>query len=260
MNATSTLLLRHGRRITAAIVLIIIAVAIAAPTASARVYAVCVGIDRYAKRGVPPLHYATSDARSMAKFLSDNSSGNVTMVLGKNATRTTILRTIESVFGKAKADDTVIFYFSGHGLEGAMCTYDSHSPSTLLTYRDLGKAMKRTRARTKLIIADTCHSGSGRIAKRSDARPQDIDGNNIVLFLASRSKETANESLGMRGGLFTLSMLQGFRGAADKNGDRAITAREIFDYVSNRVVRLSRGRQHPVMWGKFSPNLVMISY
>jgi len=259
MNFLNTLL-RHVRRLTIAIVLSLTVFAIASPSASARVYAVCVGIDRYALRGVPPLHYATSDARSVAKFLSDNSAGNVTMVLGKNATRATILRTVQSVFRKAKADDTVIFYFSGHGLEGAMCTYDSHSPSTLLTYRDLGTVMKRTRARTKLIIADTCHSGSGRIAKRSNARPQDLDGTNIVLFLASRSKETANESLGLRGGLFTVSMLQGFRGAADKNGDRAITAREIFDYVSNRVVRLSRGRQHPVMWGKFNPNLVMLSY
>lgn len=260
MKYLYSLLIPYCRRVAAVVVMAVIAMAVSVPGVSARVYAVCVGIDRYAMRGVPPLHYATTDARSMATFLSERSSGNVSMVLGKNATRKTILRTVESVFSKARPDDTVIFYFSGHGLDGAMCTYDSRSPSTLLTYRDLGAVMKRTRARTKLIIADTCHSGSGRIARQSNARAQDLEGSNILLFLASRSKEVANESLGLRGGLFTVSMLQGFGGAADKNGDRAITAREIFDYVSNRVVRLSRGQQHPVMWGKFNPNLVMLSY
>lgn len=239
------------------VVAVIAALTFAVPAVSAKVYAVCVGVNKYIAHGQNQLHFAVSDAQSMARFFKNNSDAVVVTVTDRQATRANVLRTANQVFSKAGPDDVVVFYFSGHGLPGAMCVHDTQTPATLLTYKDLGSVMKRSRARNKLIFSDTCHAGSGRIAK-TNARPEDLNGMNILLFLSSRGNEISRET--SQGGLFTVCLLKGLEGAADKNRDRAITARELFDYVSTRVANLSRGRQHPVMWGKFNPNLNLMTY
>ena len=48
---------------------------------------------------------------------------------------------------------------------------------------------------------------------------------------------------------------KGLRGNADANRDRTITAKELFDFVSEGVIKISNGKQHPVMWGKFPDNM-----
>ena len=53
---------------------------------------------------------------------------------------------------------------------------------------------------------------------------------------------------------------RGLRGGADKNKDRIITARELYDFVHQGVIGASGGRQHPVMWGKFDNNMTIISW
>ena len=62
----------------------------------------------------------------------------------------------------------------------------------------------------------------------------------------------------MQNGYFTTYLLSGLKGDADKNKDQIITARELFDYVSVKVSQISGDRQHPVMWGKFSDNLILM--
>lgn len=250
-------ILSKPRRWAFAALVIVAALAAAVPTATAKVYAVCVGINNYMARGQNQLRYAVSDAQSMARFFKVNSDAVVVTITDRQATRANVLRTANQVFSKAGPNDVVVFYFSGHGLPGAMCAHDTQTPATLLTYKDLGTVMKRSRARNRLIFSDTCHAGSGRISK-TNARPEDLNGMNILLFLSSRGNETSRET--SQGGLFTVCLLKGLEGAADRNRNRAITARELFDYVSTRVANLSRGRQHPVMWGKFDPNLNLMTY
>ena len=55
-------------------------------------------------------------------------------------------------------------------------------------------------------------------------------------------------------------MQSGFRRQADRNRDRKITARELFDYVSTGVKNISNDNQHPVMWGKFRDNMTIIQW
>ena len=60
--------------------------------------------------------------------------------------------------------------------------------------------------------------------------------------------------------LFTIFLERGLRGGADKNRDRIITAREIFDFVHDGVSKASKETQHPVMWGKFDNNMAIINW
>lgn len=64
----------------------------------------------------------------------------------------------------------------------------------------------------------------------------------------------------MRNGFFTTYLYMGLKGNADADKDRTITAKELFEFVYGGVVQLSGGRQHPVMWGSFSDNMVVMKW
>lgn len=243
-----------------AIILILLACTAVTPL-YARVYAVCVGVDNYDYRDIPPLHYARSDARAVARFLT-STGGEVMFLDDKKATLANVSAALKQMAARTGQDDVMVFYFSGHGLKGGVCMRDTRSANTLLTYKQLGKLFKQTRARTKLIIVDSCHSGTGRIERNGDKRngADTLKDTNIILFMASRGNEVAAESSGTAAGLFTRHMLDGMKGKADANRNGAVSARELFNYVSSRVQRDTRGRQHPVMWGKFNPELTIIRY
>lgn len=81
-----------------------------------------------------------------------------------------------------------------------------------------------------------------------------------MLFLSSRGNETSIERRDMKNGFFTSCLQKGLRGGADVNRDRVITAKELFSYVSRNVKLLSNDKQHPVMWGKFSDNMVVMKW
>ena len=61
-------------------------------------------------------------------------------------------------------------------------------------------------------------------------------------------------------GFFTSFLLRGLRGGADTNHDRKITAKELFTFVHQGVVEKSDGKQHPVMWGQFDDNWVLMDW
>jgi uncharacterized caspase-like protein len=83
---------------------------------------------------------------------------------------------------------------------------------------------------------------------------------NVLLFLSSRTEETSMERKDMQNGFFTTYLQKGLKGGADGDRNRAITAKELFDYVSNGVSQLSGGSQHPVMWGNFDDNMVVMQW
>ena len=112
-----------------------------------------------------------------------------------------------------------------------------------------------------MIFADACYSGQMRgQTSKSQSNSNELKNLNVMLFLSSRSSETSIERRGDSNGIFTTALQAALRGNADKNRDRVITAKELFDYVSSRVSTETRGKQHPVMWGKFSDNMPVIKW
>ena len=63
-----------------------------------------------------------------------------------------------------------------------------------------------------------------------------------------------------RNSLFTAYLERGFRGGADVNKDRIITAKELFLFVSKGVAEQSLQKQHPVMWGRFDDEMPVMSW
>ena len=236
-------------------VVTLLLVLVAALSVQAETFVVCVGIGHYADPKVTDLAKTEKDAKAVADFYRKGTE-NVITITGKYATRKQILKSLRSQFGRAKEGDKIVFYFSGHGYPGGFCPYEMSKLEEGLTYAEVIKVMAQSKARDKMIFADACNSGAIRQSKTS-SKPK---SGNILMFLSSRSNEYSIESPLLANGYFTNYLLHGLGGKADANRDRAITAKELYDYVSAGVTRLTNNEQHPVMWGSFPDNLVIVKY
>ena len=167
-----------------------------------------------------------------------------------------IISSMRKTFASAGSDDIVVLFYSGHGYPGGFVAYDGQ-----LTYSQVRKAMATSKCKNKMIFADACFSGKIRTnGNSSQSSIQAAKKANVMLFLSSRSNETSIERRGMQNGFFTTYLQKGLRGGADANRDRIITAKELYDYVHKGVIELSRDKQHPVMWGKFSDNMPVMTW
>lgn len=223
--------------------------------AEAKVYLVSVGISDYPGSSID-LALPAQDARMITWIYSKNTRMQYCLLLDEKARRKNIIDAMNKVFPMAGIDDIVVFFFSGHGYEGGFCAYDGN-----ITYDDIRKAMSNTRCRNKMIFADACFSGRIRTDLHSSASAvSNAKKANVMLFLSSRSNEVSIENPSMINGFFTTYLQKGLRGGADANKDRIITAKELFVYVHENVVDISKGMQHPVMWGRFSDNMPVMKW
>ena len=215
-----------------------------------KVYLVCVGIADYPGTE-NDLRISDNDAKTIAKVFAVAKHASVDILTNKQATQSALLSSMHTSFMNANSEDAVILYFSGHGTPGALVCYDG-----LLTYQHIFKMLKGCKAGRKIIIADACYSGKMRTGKQQSTN---YSSQNVMLFLSSRTKETSRETQ-FKNSLFTIFLERGLRGGADRNKDRTVTARELYDFVHQGVVEASGNTQHPVMWGKFDNNMTVINW
>ena len=220
------------------------------------IYVVSVGISNY--QTISDLTLPEKDAKSIAE-LYKRQTKNVILITGKYATKARILKSLKDQFSRAKEQDMIVFAFSGHGYPGGICPYDmSAKDESGISYREIRGILKQSRAKRKIIFADACFSGGIRNnASNNHQAHQDSD---VLLFLSSRGGETSIESPFMVNGFFTTYLLRGLRGGADADRNRKITAKELFQFVSQGVKERSKDQQHPVMWGRFDDNEVLMDW
>lgn len=223
---------------------------------SAKTYIVACGISDYPGTD-SDLPNPANDARSVAWLFQKNKEGNVAgeLLINSNATTQNIISAMRRVFSKARPDDTVLFFFSGHGSRGTFVAYDGKIP-----YGTLSQILASSAARNKMIIADACYAGKFREQGGAADLARVAQNGSVMLFLSSRGNEESIDSPDLKNGLFTAYLMRALRGRADRNRNRVITARELFEYVSEGVTKMSRNRQHPVMWGNFKDSMPILSW
>lgn len=221
----------------------------------AKVYLVSVGITDYPGTSMD-LNLPAKDAQTITWLYSKNTNVEYSQLLNEKATRQNIISEMRKTFAKATSEDIVVLFYSGHGYPGGFAVYDGQ-----LTYTQIRKAMATSKCKNKMIFADACFSGKIRTnGNSSQSSLQSAKKANVMLFLSSRSNETSIERKDMQNGFFTTYLQKGLRGGADVNRDRIITAKELYDYVHDGVIKISGGKQHPVMWGKFSDNMPVMKW
>ncbi len=237
-----------------------------------KIWAVIVGIERYYH--MPSLRYTKSDAFYLYSHLRSPEGGalpasQIRLLVDEDANHRNIIMAMRDVYLRADENDVVLFYFSGHGLEGAFLPVDYDGFDNRLEHFELREALLATRARHKLIIADACHSGS-LIADANGlaARSGGIDNkllqyyealNNAkagtALLLSSKGVEYSLEDGGLRSGVFSHFLIRGLQGLADRNTDQLVSIQELFDYI-HREVRIYTGNlQTPLLSGDYDPTM-----
>ena len=237
-------------------------------------HALLVGIDDYPDP-VPSLRGCVNDVNRFKSLLTSTygvPASSIRTVTNRSATRAGIMSAFEQhLINGVKANDSVIFYFSGHGsqtpdLNGdesdgedeALCPHDIDPtrPNTWLTDDIIRHLLSRVPTANVLVILDCCHSGTGTRENQFFSRIRSNPKHYVLA--ASGSGELANEisaarfaALGMSekqsAGVLTYSLCEVLRSNPNLSfGDmRKATDRRVDDLVG-KLRRISRNasKQH----------------
>lgn len=152
--------------------------------------ALLIGINRY--KSVPALQGSVNDVETMREILTTRwgfSPRNFTVLTDENATRESMITALNQLVQVAGPADTVYFHYSGHGsqvqdvngdetdgLDETIVPHDGRSSGVRDVVDDeLDAIFSRLRARSAVIVLDSCHSGTATraIDIRTRSLPQD---------------------------------------------------------------------------------------
>ncbi len=225
-------------------------------------------MSRYPKLpGGLQLQFAERDAGLFVESLSRSgvSKERVQLLTGANATMAAIKSAIGNWAARgATASDTVVFFFSGHGIyesaygESYLLAYDSDddSPySTAISVSEITQALsRRVKAGRVLIVADamrkdffdpeTNNDASRNFAQAFSLLASSREGASVIL--ANGPGEFSREGQRWGGyGVFTKHIAEAIGGAGDSNGDGSLSALELFNYANSHVAADTANRQTP---------------
>jgi len=231
--------------------------------------AVVIGVKEYEHTDIPNVDYALRDAEIMKKYLTRTlgfHEDNVIFVGNAGGSA------FERIFGTesnpqgqlhnwvkdGKSD--VFVYYSGHGApdpesEKAYLVASDTDPSylTLNGYSvdQLYANLAKLPARSVTVVLESCFSGvseAGQVVQEVSPAVLNVENpmvgmKNGLAITAGAADQVSSWYSEKKHGLFTYYFLKGLRGAADENGDGAITAAEIDSYLTEQVP-YQAARQH----------------
>ena len=251
--------------------------------------AVIIGIREYKNPDVPSVDYAVRDARTMKKYLVRTLGfQEENVIYAENAdaaTMTRIFGTTDDPRGQLydwvkPGESSVFVYYSGHGApnpetETAYFVPSNTNPNYLSQngypvnqlYENLGALPTES----VTVVLEACFSGvseSGAVIQ--DISPAVLSVENPVMgmedglaFTAGAANQVSTWYNEKQHGLFTYYFLKGLRGNADANDDRAVTAREMETYLTEKVPyraqRMHSRKQTPQVIGQ-NRSRVLVRY
>ena len=197
------------------------------------------------------------------------------------ANKNNIQATFDSIRKRAKAEDVLIVYLSGHGVtrpgmdqtqfyyltQGVSSEEDLNDPATLQAYtisrEELTQWINDIPALKQVLIVDACNSGQvvenltggTKTLNSSQIRALDRmqDRTGMFVLSGSASDKVSYEASEYGQGLLTYALLQGMLGVAtrkDAQGQDIIDVMALFQYARDEVPRLAsriRGIQTPML-------------
>jgi hypothetical protein len=263
-----------------------------------KIWAVVIGIADYSK--APKLNYTTRDAQRVYAFLRSVEGGavpedQIKLLLDEEATAFNIMNTTADLYEQADTNDLIIFYFAGHGKNGAFLPFDYDGTSAHLLHHGLvNSLLKDSPAKYKLCAVDACHSGSfdintvisykeyierqknseqleGAIGMtRSTKNVRDRIKNyyrsfegvkgGLAVIMSSASEEISLEANKLQQGVFSYYFIQAMKGAANKedengNKDNVIDVQELYQFIEKNVRNFTYGFQHPLIYGNYDEHM-----
>lgn len=230
------------------------------------------------------LSFAAQDAEEMSGTLARTGKSHFDRVhvkvltdsAGSKPDKANILAALNFA-RNARARDTIVVFLASHGMSDASGNYyfvprdaDPKDVEQLVKGRPPGGNSLvswtaffhalRALAGRRVLIVDTCQArniagtfDSHNLAKRSAS-------SRFALVVAARGGEDSQEYAAGQHGLFTYALLSGLSGAADADGDRKLTLKELFDHALPVVDRLRDRRLGPQTPQLISPAALRDSF
>lgn len=237
--------------------------------AVAKLWLILVGVNRYQDENLPSLHYSALDCQGLENALIEaTKSFRAREVISlhdfsrKKPNLATFRQSIELIIGNAQPEDTVLLYFSGHGIletqrqQVFLCladTFKTSLKSTGLAIDELLNYLSDCRAKQQVVWLDACHSG-GMSLRNSLTRAKSQTLVNPTPQLVKILRRKAAQSQGFYAllscdrtqqswefpelghGVFTYYLMRGLRGeAADPQG--TISMDTLYQYVYHQTLR-----------------------
>lgn len=205
-----------------------------------RKVAFLVGVNSYMKKEFRDLSYAEKDVSEVSKELKKQGF-EVTLLLGKEATKSRMDSTIEELIKPLGKEDLVLVMLTGHGLQKTegdafFCPYDAFSSdnSTLFSLSTLlNQKLSPTVGRTLLLI-DACRNNPdpsrGRSAGIQGKRISLPEDTAVIFSCKAGQKSFENEEL--KHGVFTYCLLEALRGKISRE---EIGWSDLESYVKRRM-------------------------
>ena len=223
-------------------------------------YAVLVGIDHYERPDINPLRCAVADAHALANAFKELQYDKVFELTSNDAgsddypNRVNVLFRLDWLRQRVKPDDTVVFFFSGHGVQQEdnsvkeppvfLLTKESDARSLVTLTNsacpasEITSILNQMQARRILVVYDACRSNvradrgaddnrlSHDLAKKLTPNQGDTRSCLVTLFSCSpgqRAYEAGSH------GYFTQSLLKGL------SGKPPVTLQGLLDYLPKAV-------------------------
>jgi hypothetical protein len=210
------------------------------------------------------------DARAVAALLQQSgfAAGDVMLLESRDAARRRVLAELHRLRGQVQDEDTIVIFFAGRGSVGPaedgrphyyLLPHDGRLPDlarTALMDDQLEEAIGNLPARRVVLLLDASFAGGDTPTVRSRTlnnpamttaptgrRPLVAASVGRAVISASSPDQPAFED-DQRGGLFSSFLLEALQGAADQNGDGAVTVIELFQFVSPRLSAYTRTHHH----------------
>jgi uracil-DNA glycosylase len=205
--------------------------------------------------GDPQLHELAAprrDALTLGRILGNPAVGGFEVTRLTNPTSWRAAQTVEAFFSDQQSDDTLLLYFSGHGIKSdrgelffAMRnTSRRNLRSTSLPASLVHDIMVESNSQRQILLLDCCYGGafSNALAKSDNAVDVTgpLQGYGTVVLTASTALEFAWQEGKTDGqpqqSVFTSIVAEGLlSGEADLDGDGSISVLELHRYATNRI-------------------------
>ncbi|WP_262062928.1 caspase domain-containing protein [Streptomyces sp. STR69] len=183
--------------------------------------ALIVGIDHYTN--LSPLSGCVNDAYSVKAAIERNADGTLNfpapqVLTGTSTTQKITKRDLKDAVRELFSDDSEIalLYFAGHGYiedtGGFLCASDCDTGDDGLALTEVMTLANVSRARNKVIILDSCHSGVVGDSSMATGLAEISDG--VTILTASTADQYSYETPGGGAGVFTSLFIDALNGAA----------------------------------------------
>ena len=237
-----------------------------AKSKTAKLWILLVGVNQYQdQENLLSLQYSALDCQGLGEALKEATASLTAKEViihhdfaSQRPYITDVQRSISHIVNSASSNDTILFYFSGHGIldpktqQVILCLSDTNTKKLLTTGLPLNTLLKQLSncaASQQLVWLDACHSG-GMTLRGTERHSLADPSSQLVEVLRHKAAESKGfyallscdqtqqswEFPELGHGVFTYYLMRGLRGeAADNQG--IIEADALYQYVYHQTLR-----------------------